>query len=118
MTLDIAEQLKSFSPSEMMGNIDNVSHIVRKIRLKHGGIGSQEDELTLYRMMMDLKFMVDIADGLTLRVQQLEVMNKELDAQLSSIRGYYEGKLQTLQQALQQKTETNGDSVQPTETDL
>lgn len=106
---DISEQLRSFSPTEMMGNIDKVSHIVRKIRLKQGGVGSQDDEVTLYRMMMDLKFMVDIADGLTMHVHQLQAASKESEAQLAGIRQYYEEKLQVLRQ----KAEANGDSVQP-----
>jgi hypothetical protein len=92
-----------------MGNIDKVSHIVRKIRLKQGGVGSQDDEVTLYRMMMDLKFMVDIADGLTMHVHQLQAASKESEAQLAGIRQYYEEKLQVLRQ----KAEANGDSVQP-----
>ena len=57
-------QLASFSPQNMMKNVDNVTALIRKIRLKQGGIGSPEDELVLCRIVLDLKFMTDIVESL------------------------------------------------------
>ncbi len=53
-----------FSMDDMLQNVNLISEIARKIRHGRGGIGSPEDEMALLRVMEDLKYMVDMVDGL------------------------------------------------------
>ena len=56
--------LKQFGAKIMLKNIGLVKTIIQRIRQKEGGIGSDEDELSLHRMIQDLDLLVDIVDGL------------------------------------------------------
>jgi len=64
MKPELLAKLATFSPQDMLKNVDHVATIIRKIRLKQGGVGSSEDELVLCRMIFDLKFMTDIVENL------------------------------------------------------
>jgi|RhiMethySRZTD1v2_1073278.scaffolds.fasta_scaffold08327_13 hypothetical protein len=76
------EQLKLYlatlSPRDMIHNLDYVSGLARRIRLKQA-VGSQEDELALCRMMLDLKFLTEL----------IEVVKVEVDG-INGLRETYE----------------------------
>jgi hypothetical protein len=116
MKPDIFQQLKDFSPSEMMENVDKITGLIRKIRLKQGGIGSEQDELSLTRIVMDLKFMVDVCDGLRFHCDELETTLREINARISTIIPAYEARLTALK--AENESLKNGDGVQSQEIDL
>ena len=66
----------------MISNLDVVSSMARRIRLKQG-VGSVQDELALCRVMLDLKFMTELVDAL-----RVEIVSR--DTELVSIRSTYE----------------------------
>ena len=64
--------LKSFNPKVMLTNIGNVKNIIQRIRQREGGVGSDEDELTLHRLVHDIDLLVDIVDGLKASYDDLQ----------------------------------------------
>ncbi len=56
--------LKRFSSQAMLSNIGSVKSIIQRIRQREGGVGSDEDELSLHRMVQDLDLLVDMVDGI------------------------------------------------------
>jgi hypothetical protein len=72
MSENDALPLKSFSAKVMLKNIGLVKTIIQRIRQKEGGIGSDEDELSLHRMIQDLDLLVDIVDGLKASYDELQ----------------------------------------------
>lgn len=64
--------LKKFSAKVMLENIGAVKTIIQRIRQKEGGIGSDEDELSLHRLIQDLDLLVDIVDGVKARYDELD----------------------------------------------
>lgn len=63
--------MKSFSAKEMLANIEHVKTIVQRIRQKEGGVGSDEDELSLHRMVQDLDLLIDMVDGVKAAYDEL-----------------------------------------------
>ena len=63
--------LKGFSAKEMLSNINHVKTIIQRIRQKEGGVGSEEDELSLHRMVQDLDLLIDIVDGVKASYDEL-----------------------------------------------
>jgi hypothetical protein len=99
----LAKILEAFSPRDMMTNLDAVSDMARRIRLKQE-VGSEKDELTLCRVMLDLKFMTELVD--TLRI---DVTNSE--SQLQSLRSTYERMIEEKKRELE--TLKDGRNLQP-----
>lgn len=64
--------LKKFSAKVMLQNIGTVKTIIQRIRQKEGGVGSDEDELSLHRMIQDLDLLVDIVDGIKAHYDELD----------------------------------------------
>lgn len=107
------EQLETYlatlSPRDMMANLDFIAGMARRIRLKQG-VGSQDDELALCRVMLDLKFMTELVDALksdlngiaslrTTYERMLEDKNKELEALKSNGRNVQSPKAGTRHQS-------------------
>ena len=63
--------MKRFSAKMMLNNIDHIKDIIQRIRQKEGGIGSEEDELSLYRMVQDLDLLIDMVDGVKAAYDEL-----------------------------------------------
>ena len=63
--------MKRFSAQKMLSNIDYIKDIIQRIRQKEGGIGSDEDELSLHRMVQDLDLLIDMVDGLKAAYDEL-----------------------------------------------
>lgn len=90
MTLDeLLTYLSVLSPKDMMKNADYVSGMARKIRLRQG-VGSVDDELALCRLLLDMKFMVELIDAA-----------KEEIANVDKLRETYERKLLALTQEIE-----------------
>lgn len=94
--------LKTLSPKDVMANLDSVAGMARRIRFKQG-VGSSEDELTLCRVMLDLKFLTELVDAL----------KNELN-QFTSLRATYERMLGEHKQKIQDLTD--GRTVQLSKT--
>ena len=59
---ELALYLHALNPREMMNNVNLVADIARRIRLKQG-VGSKDDELALYRVILDLKSMTELVEA-------------------------------------------------------
>lgn len=68
--------LKGFSAPVMLDNIDHLKSIISRIRQKEGGVGSEEDEMCLHRVLHDLDLLVDIADGLKAACDDLDAKHR------------------------------------------
>ena len=65
----------------MMKNVDKVNKIIQRIRNKEGGIGSDEDELTLYRLVQDLNSLTSTIGLLTKQYNEmLETRDERIQA--------------------------------------
>ncbi len=87
--------LTTLSPRDMMANLDFIAGLARRIRLKQG-VGSQEDELALCRVMLDLKFMTELVDALKSEVNGIaslratyERMLEDKNEELRAAEAYY-----------------------------
>lgn len=96
--------LTTLSPRDMMANLDLIAGMARRIRLKQG-VGSQEDELTLCRVMLDLKFMTELVDALKSDIHGI-----------ASLRATYERMLEDKNKELEALKLTNGRDVQSAKT--
>ena len=71
----------------MMKNVGKIKKIIQRIRNKEGGIGSDEDELALHRLVQDLNSLTDTINTLTEQYgEMLETRDnriKELETQLN-----------------------------------
>jgi hypothetical protein len=92
---------KSFNPKDMLSNIDLVKGMIQRIRQKEGGIGSEDDELALHRIIHDLDLLVDMVDGVKASYDDLKgqfnttsASVATLQSQLSGLKGVYEKMLQ------------------------
>jgi hypothetical protein len=52
---------QNFNAEAFVTNLKNVEALIRRIRQKEA-VGSTEDELTLCRMTLDLKFLIDVVE--------------------------------------------------------
>jgi len=71
----------------MRENVGKIKKIIQRIRNKEGGIGSDEDELALHRLVQDLNSLTDTINTLTEQYgEMLETRDnriKELETQLN-----------------------------------
>lgn len=112
---DIASKLASFSYEEMMKNVDNVGGIARRMRLGQSA-GSLGDELTLCRIMLDLKFMTELVDALTKHNKKLDADIASLNATMESMRLNYERMLGERKQEIDKLKNVNNGNIQPPKT--
>ena len=63
---------KQINPVMMLNNIALVKTIIQRIRQKEGGVGSEEDELSLHRIIHDLDLLVDMIDGVKASYDDLQ----------------------------------------------
>jgi len=102
-----------FSMDDMLQNVNLISEMARKIRHGQGGIGSLEDEMALLRVMEDLKYMVDMVDGLKKGYDQdlgkAEQENKEIRATYEGLLGQKEVRLAQAIKLLQRHSFTDED---------
>lgn len=89
--------LRSFNAQALLDNVGQMRLLIQRIRQKDGGVGSQEDELTLHRAIHDLDLLVDIVDGLKASCSRLQEEAKNHAAiieqqrtQLVSLKQVYE----------------------------
>ena len=64
MNDNVLPPLRMFNSQVMLDNIKLIKTMIQRIRQKEGGIGSDEDELSLHRSLQDLDLLVDIVDGI------------------------------------------------------
>ena len=64
MNDNVLPPLRMFNSQVMLDNIKITKTMIQRIRQKEGGIGSDEDELSLHRSLQDLDLLVDIVDGI------------------------------------------------------
>lgn len=62
----------AFNPEAMLGNLSHVKSMIKRIRQKDGGVGSQEDELSLHRVINDLESLADIVAGLKMSLTDMQ----------------------------------------------
>lgn len=83
MTPEQLEQyIANLSPRDMMTNLDSVAMMARRIRLKQG-VGSSEDELTLCRAMLDLKFLTELIDAVRASLKETYDLRDTYERMLS-----------------------------------
>ncbi len=107
--------LRSFNPKVMLDNIASVKNIISRVRQREGGIGSDDDELTLHRLIHDLDLLVDIVDGLKARYDDLHgQFSTAVDTavtfkkQNESLKTTYEGMLNTRTDRIKELEEQYG----------
>tara|TARA_S200002703_G_C3701314_1_gene215384 strand:+ start:400 stop:687 length:288 start_codon:yes stop_codon:yes gene_type:complete len=66
------KQDRAFNPEAMLGNISHVKSMIQRIRQKDGGIGSENDELCLHRVVHDIDLLADMVATLKLGVAKLK----------------------------------------------
>ncbi len=102
------EQLETYlttlNPRDMIKNLDFIAGMARRIRLKQG-VGSQEDELALCRVMLDLKFVTEL----------VEALKADVDG-LAGLRATYERMLEEKNKEIKALRLTDGRDIQSTET--
>lgn len=83
MTPEQLEQyIANLSPRDMMTNLDSVAMMARRIRLKQG-VGSSDDELTLCRVMLDLKFLTELIDAVRTSFKEMQSLRNTYERMLS-----------------------------------
>jgi len=97
---NLSDKLSSFSFVEMMSNVDRVSDMVRRLRLRQG-IDSDQAELVLCRMMLDLKFVIELVDA-------LRKSNSKLDADITSLKSTYERMLAEKKEEIESLKNSDG----------
>jgi len=98
MTDETNPQVRSFNPQAMLDNIAATRQMIQRIRQKDGGIGSEQDELCLHRVIQDLDILVDMVEALkvshvTLQ-QQAKTGIETLQGQMESLKVKYEEMLE------------------------
>jgi len=74
-------QPQAFNPEAMLNNMSILKDIIKRIRQKDGGVGSQDDELCLHRVVHDLDHLADMVAGLKVTLAKLhEEAKKEIAA--------------------------------------
>lgn len=71
----------AFNPSAMLDNMSYVKGMIKRIRQKDGGLGSQEDELSLHRAINDIELLTDMVTGLKMTLGQIQKQAKEMIAE-------------------------------------
>tara|TARA_R110002094_G_scaffold205242_1_gene176104 strand:- start:1720 stop:2001 length:282 start_codon:yes stop_codon:yes gene_type:complete len=62
----------AFNPEAMLGNLSHVKGMIKRIRQKDGGVGSQDDELALHRTINDIELLADMVAGLKLSLSAMQ----------------------------------------------
>tara|TARA_R110000824_G_scaffold103164_3_gene245192 strand:+ start:1009 stop:1290 length:282 start_codon:yes stop_codon:yes gene_type:complete len=62
----------AFNPEAMLGNLSYVKGMIKRIRQKDGGVGSQEDELSLHRTINDIELLADMVAGLKIALGDMQ----------------------------------------------
>tara|TARA_R110002126_G_C10490983_1_gene504775 strand:+ start:23701 stop:23982 length:282 start_codon:yes stop_codon:yes gene_type:complete len=62
----------AFNPEAMLGNLSHVKGMIKRIRQKDGGVGSQDDELALHRTINDIELLADMVAGLKLSLSAIQ----------------------------------------------
>tara|TARA_S200002703_G_scaffold88889_1_gene76747 strand:- start:377 stop:664 length:288 start_codon:yes stop_codon:yes gene_type:complete len=66
------KQDRAFNPEAMLGNITHVKDMIQRIRQKDGGLGSEDDELCLHRVVHDIDLLADMVATLKLGLAKLQ----------------------------------------------
>lgn len=82
-------QSRPFNPAVVLSNIEAVKDILRRLRQKEGGLGSEQDELALSRMILDF----DALFGLTETARALATRALEDNAKLLAVIDELKGQL-------------------------
>tara|TARA_R110002094_G_scaffold205958_1_gene176685 strand:- start:1675 stop:1956 length:282 start_codon:yes stop_codon:yes gene_type:complete len=61
----------AFNPEAMLGNLSYVKGMIKRIRQKDGGVGSQDDELALHRTINDIELLADMIAGLKITLSDM-----------------------------------------------
>lgn len=94
-----------FSSKVMLDNINHIKGIIQRIRQKEGGIGSDADEMALYRMMQDVDLLVDIVDGLKASYDELKGQFDTLMTATTNYRNQQEGMKAVYEKMLGERNE-------------
>jgi len=62
----------AFNPEAMLGNLSHVKGMIKRIRQRDGGVGSQEDELSLHRTINDIELLADMIAGLKVSLSTMQ----------------------------------------------
>lgn len=62
----------AFNPETMLNNLSHVKGMIKRIRQKDGGVGSQDDELALHRTINDIELLADMVAGLKLSLSEMQ----------------------------------------------
>jgi len=81
---------KSFNSSPMLDNVQHVKNIVHRIRQKEGGVGSEQDELSLHRMVQDLNLLLDTISRLQTKFDAVASTALSLQEQNKVLKGMLE----------------------------
>lgn len=70
----------AFNPEAMLGNLSYVKGMIKRIRQKDGGVGSQDDELALHRTINDIELLADMVASLKLSLSAMQKQASEVIA--------------------------------------
>ena len=62
----------AFNPEAMLGNLSHAKGMIMRIRQRDGGVGSQEDELSLHRTINDIELLADMIAGLKVSLSTMQ----------------------------------------------
>lgn len=105
---------KSFNPKVMLGNIAHIKGIISRIRQKEGGIGSEQDELSLHRIMHDLDLLVDMVDGLK---AAFDTLKGQYDTMVATL-GIQQNQSATLRETYERMLQERADRIKELERQL
>lgn len=74
-----------FNPEAMLGNLSHVKGMIKRIRQKDGGVGSQEDELSLHRAISDIELLAEMITGLKMSFSDMQQKAQEAIAERDAI---------------------------------
>lgn len=66
------KQPRAFNPEAMLGNMSHVKDMIQRIRQKDGGVGSEDDELCLHRVVHDIDLLADMVATLKMGLGKLQ----------------------------------------------
>ena len=97
--------LKSFNPKVMLDNIAIARTMIQRIRQKDGGIGSEQDELSLHRMIHDVDMLVDMVDGLKAAYDDLKGHYDNMAATATTLKAQKDGQKESYEKLLARHVE-------------
>jgi len=91
------KQDTAFNPEAMLGNVSYVKDMIKRIRQKDGGVGSQEDELSLHRAISDTELLAGMVTGLRSSLVEIQRQANEAIAARDNMINELEKRIQSLQ---------------------